>query len=91
MELYELHLHFPDIYGSLINIPLELTSTEYYTTDKKAVEWAQAVAEAFVTPRPDYWYIEDGSGLNIWTNSPDDVKRAMHYELMNNKPNINRV
>lgn len=88
MELYTLHLHFPDTYGSLGNEALSLQSTDYYDSAQQAIERAHAVAEAFVTPRPDYWYLEDGAAQNIWTNSPDDVKKAIKYDLLTIKPKI---
>lgn len=91
MELYELTLHFPDTYESLGHEELTLTSVDYSESAGKAISRAQTIAAAFVTPKPDYWYLEDGTGFNIWTDSPEQVKQAIRYDLMANKPTIKAV
>lgn len=91
MELYELHLHFPDTYGSLGNIPLELTNLEYYNTDAEAVSSSQMVASAFVTPRPDFWWVVGPASDTIWTNNPEATKQVLHYDLLAVKPTINQI
>lgn len=90
MELYELTLHFPDSYGSLENEELTLRSTEYYDSEEQAIKRAKVVASSFVTPKPDYYYLEDG-GLTIWTDYPEQVKRAVHYDLLASKPIIKPI
>lgn len=91
MELYELVLHFPDTYGSLGHEELTLRSVDYNESAGKAISRAQTIAAAFVTPKPDYWYLTDGAGLNIWTDSPEQTKQAIHYDLMGQKPAIKPV
>lgn len=91
MELYELTLHFPDTYGTLGNEELTLNSTEYYESEEQAIDRAKVVASSFVTPKPDYFYLEDGGGFTIWTDYPEQVKRAIHYELLASKPKIKPI
>lgn len=91
MELYELTLHFPDTYGTLGNEELTLKSTEYYESEEQAIDRAKVVASSFVTPKPDYFYLEDGGGFTIWTDYPEQVKRAIHYELLASKPKIKPI
>lgn len=91
MELYELTLHFPAIYRTLGNEELTLRSVEYFDSEEAAISRAQTIAEAFVTPRPDYWYLTDGAGLTIWTDSPEQTKQAIRYELMAQKPVVRQV
>lgn len=91
MELYELTLHFPDTYGTLGNEELTLKSTEYYESEEQAIDRAKVVASSFVTPKPDYFYLEDGGGFTIWTDYPEQVKRAIHYELLASKPTIKPI
>ena len=90
MELYELTLHFPDTYGTLGNEELTLKSTEYYESEEQAIDRAKVVASSFVTPKPDYFYLEDG-GFTIWTDYPEQVKRAIHYEVLAAKPTIKPI
>lgn len=89
MELYEITLHFPDSYKSLENEDLTLKSTEYYESAEKAIERAKVIASSFVVPVPDYFYV--GDGLTIWTDYPDKVKEAIHYELLASKPTIKPI
>lgn len=91
MELYELVLHFPDTYGSLGHEELTLTNVEYYDSPEKAISRAQTIAQSFVTPKPDYWYLTDGAGFTIWTDSPEQTKQAIRYDLMAQKPAIKPV
>lgn len=91
MELYELTLHFPDTYGTLGNEELTLNSTEYYESEEQAIDRAKVVASSFVTPKPDYFYLEDGGGFTIWTDYPEQVKRAIHYDLLASKPKIKPI
>ena len=88
MELYELNLHFPGSYKTLGSQELTLKSTEYYESEERAIERAKTVASSFVTPKPDYFYLEDATGRKIWTDSPEEVRRAIHYELLASKPVI---
>ncbi len=88
MELYELNLHFPGSYKTLGNREITLTSTEYYESDERAIERAKIVASSFVTPKPDYFYLEDATGRKVWTDYPEEVKRAIRYELLASKPVI---
>lgn len=90
MELYEITLHFPNSYGSLENEELTLRSTEYYDSEEKAIARAKVVASSFVTPKPDFFYIEDGEGT-IWTDSPEEVKKYLHYDLLASKPVIKTI
>lgn len=91
MELYELHLHFPGIYGSLDGEPLELTSSDYYNTDAEAVCRAQVVASAFVSPKPDFWWLVGFAGDAVWTNDLEATKQVLHYDILAVKPMINEV
>lgn len=91
MELYEITLHFPNTYGSLGNEELTLKSVEYYESEEEAISRAKTIATAFVTPRPDYWYMTDASERNVWTDSPQEVKKALHYDIIASKPNIYTV
>lgn len=91
MDLYELNLHFPATYKSLGNEELTLQSLDYYESPEAAIGRAKAIAEAFVTPKPDYWYLEDGAGLTIWTDSPEEVSQAIRFDLMAKKPVIKPV
>lgn len=91
MELYELNLHFPAIYRTLDNKELTLRSVEYFDSEEAAISRAQIIAGAFVTPRPDYWYLTNGAGLTIWTDSPEQTKQAIRYDLMTQKPVIIQV
>lgn len=90
MELYELTLHFPDTYGTLGNEELTLKSTEYYESEEQAIDRAKVVASSFVTPKPDYFYLGNG-GFTIWTDYPEQVKRAIRYELLAFKPKIKPI
>lgn len=87
MEIYDLTLHFPPIYGTLDKEELTLKSTEYYDSNEQAIERAVVIAHSFVTPKPEFWYLEDGD-RNVWTDNPERTKKALHYELLSCKPNI---
>lgn len=91
MELYELVLHFPDKYASLGNKELILNSVDYYESPDEAIKYAKMVAESFVTPKPDFFYLSDGSGFTIWTNDQERTKAAIKYDLLTAKPIINEL
>lgn len=91
MELYEINIHFPDIYRMLENKTLTLKNTDYYNTPEEAVEKAKLITNAFVTPIPDFWYVEDCAGLIIWTNNAEKTKRVIKYEIIINKPIIHEI
>ena len=87
MELYEVTLHFP-AYNSAGGEEFTLRNTDYYDSPEAAISKWQTIAKAFVVPCPDYWYLEDDAGLTIWTDSPEEVKQAIRYDLMGTKPAI---
>lgn len=89
MELYTLILHFPETAVGSDGATLE--STEYYESEKEAVSRAMEIAGAFVKPKPDYWYLENGAGFKIWTDYPEAVKRAICYVKIAQKPVIEPV
>lgn len=89
MELYTLTLHFPDT--AIGDNGLTLESTESYASAEIAVSRAKTIAEAFITPKPDYWYLEDGAGFRIWTDYPEIVKRVICYDKIAQKPVIEPV
>lgn len=92
IKLYELVLHFPDTYGITGNEALTLESSFYCDSDDNAVSKAQAIAEAFVSPRPDFWYVSDAAVFNIWTDSPAQTKQAIHYDRIKGiKPNVIKI
>lgn len=88
MELYEITLHFP---GTLGEGGFTLNSIEYYESAEKAIDTAKVIVASFVEPKPDYFYIEDGAGLTIWTDYPEEVKRAITYDLITSKPQIKPI
>lgn len=90
MRLYELTLHFPDCYGSLDHQEMTLTNLEYFYTAEDAVKRAKTIAHSFVSPQPDFWYLEDG-GTTIYTETPEKVKEAIHYYILKEKPTIIEV
>lgn len=91
MELYELTLHFPGIYKGFQLKPLYFTCSEYFGSRVFAVEWAKMVANAFVTPRPSFWYLSDGPGFNIWTDNIELTAIAIKYDRLDPKPTIRKV
>lgn len=90
MELYELVLHFPPIYGTLENEEIEFHNLEYCSSHAEAIKRAEKIASAFVTPRPNYFHISAcvGGGETIWTNNVEAVKKALKYEIVATKPLI---
>lgn len=90
MELYELIFHFPCSYASLENQELTLTTVDYYPSDEAAIHRAKTIANALVTPRPDYFYVA-GMGGKVWTNNIEETKKALHYDLLCNKPIIKTI
>lgn len=91
MELYELTLHFPGKYLGFQYRHLSFTCKEYFRCDDEAVEWAKNTANAFVTPRPSFWYLSDGPGINIWTDDIECTKNAIKYDVLDPKPIIRKV
>ena len=89
MELYEITLHFPDTYVSLNHEDLTLKNTDYYKSAEDAIAKARTISEAFVTPKPDFWYVE-GEG-KVWTDDVEAVKRILHWDLLRAKPQIIEV
>lgn len=90
MELYEITLHFPDTYGSLNHEDLILKNTDYYKSAEDAIAKARTISEAFVTPRPDFWFVEGSEG-KVWSNDVEAVKRIIYYDLLSEKPQIIKV
>lgn len=91
MELYELTLHFPSKYKVLQGRSLTFSCTEYFDSRALAVEWAKMVVNAFVTPRPSFWYLSDGPGFNIWTDNIKLTASAIKYYVLDPKPIIRKV
>lgn len=90
MELYEIILHFPDSYGALENEELTLKCLEYFESVEKAIHRAKVISSSFVSPKPDYYYLE-GENSTIWTDYPEQVKRAIHYDIISSKPEIKPI
>lgn len=91
MELYTINIHFPPIYKMLGNESLVLSNTDYYESPQDAIEKAKQIANAFVTPKPDYWYLENQDGHKIWTDNKEETKRAIHYNILADKPIIELI
>lgn len=88
-ELYILHLHFPA--SGALRDEVAMETPLHHHTPEEAVAQAQQVAQAFTAPTPDYWYLEDSAGLNVFTDHTEQVKEAICYELQARKPHLHRV
>lgn len=87
MELYTILLHFPDTYGSLENKSLTLSTTDYFDNSRDAVKWALTIANAMVTPKPDFFYIEC-PGDYVLTDNVEATKKAIHNDSRMSKPTV---
>lgn len=89
MDLYELNIHFPAY--AMGNEEATLRCTDYYDNEEAAISRARTIAEAFTMPKPAYWYLCNGADTTIWTDSPEEVKQAIRFDLMQDKPTIKPV
>ena len=92
-DLYRIALHFPDEYRMLGNKELTLETKECFSCAEEAVARAEQIAESFVTPKPDFWYVEDAY-WNFWTDDIETTKSVIHYDMLIKKgimPVLNKV
>lgn len=91
-DLYRIALHFPDKYR-MLGKELTLEAKEYFTDAEEAVACAEQIAESFVSPKPDFWYVEDVA-WNFWTDDIEATKSVIHYDMLIKKgiiPVFNKV
>lgn len=92
-DLYRIALHFPDKYRMLGNKDLTLETKEYFSDSRDAVSRAEEIAAAFVSPKPDFWYVE-AVDWNFWTDNVEATKSVIHYDMLIKKgiiPVLNKV